>query len=203
MIWMMLLAGLAAQDDPAASARAEADALIAAAGAEGVFENVTADSVPTLRHVQSGLTCHFTPGHFSNQIFVPEDEDGRKGEMVGCTTHAQGLMVHVYAARDAASRSADEILQESAEAISEQWPEVQRYEGGFPLLTSPTQDTPPLHAVFTSRDESQPLVTFVLVQHHGDWSYRFRGTGQTDELARAGMAGGMMFMNALSAVPVD
>ena len=66
MIWMMLLAGLAAQDDPAASARAEADALIAAAEAEGVFENVTTDTVPTLRHVQSGLTCHFTPGEASN-----------------------------------------------------------------------------------------------------------------------------------------
>ena len=200
MIWMMLLAGLAAQDDPAAGARAEAEALIAAAGARGVFENVTDGTTPAVRPAASGLICHFTPGEASNRLYIHEDGSGRVIESVGCATRAQGMDVHVQAARGAPSSSAGDALNDQIGVISAQWPQARRYDGGFPILTPPTQDVPPLHAVFTAEDEGQPVVIFALVQHQGAWSYRFRGQAWTEDLVRAGMLGGMMFMNALAAI---
>ncbi|MFN4295601.1 MAG: hypothetical protein ACK4FB_02080 [Brevundimonas sp.] len=201
MIWMILLAGLAAQDDPAASARAEADALIAGAGAEGVFKNVTADTVPTLRHVQSGLTCHFTPGAATNSVTVyPETQGLGRGDNVGCNTRGQDMDVTVYATRYAEEYSAAEVRDDAVVAIRHRWPEAQAYEDGFPLLTTPDQDEPPAHAVFMVTVADAPSVTFVLVQHQGAWSYKMRGTQTGDNAITAGLMGGMMFMNALGDV---
>jgi len=118
MVWMALLAGLAAQNDPAAAARAEADALIVAAGAGGVFENVTTDTVPTLRHMQSGLICHFTPGEATNSVTVyPEDDWLGHGDNVGCNTRGQGMDVTVYATRYARQFPASVVAEDAAEAI--------------------------------------------------------------------------------------
>ena len=202
MIWMMLLAGLAAENDPAVSARAEADLLIAAAGAEGVFENITTDTVPTLRHVQSGLTCHFTPGEASNSVTVyPALGDGIvRGDDVSCHTRASRMSATVYATRYADQATAEQVLEISTAAVRARLPDAVAYEGGFPLLTAPTRDEPPLHAVFTARSEEGPFVTFLLVQHHGDWGFKFRGSREGDEVVEAGMTGGMMFMNALRVV---
>ncbi|GAD58234.1 hypothetical protein IWC96_07610 [Brevundimonas sp. BAL450] len=198
MIWMMLLAGLAAQDDPAAAAHAEADALIAAAGAEGVFENITTDTVPTLRHVQSGLTCHFTSGEATNSISVFPDAGGlSRGDNVGCNTRGQDMDVTVYATRYARDFSAAAVLDDAAAAIRHRWPEAQAYEGGFPLFTPPDREEPPLHAVFNVTVRDAPHVTFVLVQHQEEWSYKLRGTREGDDVMIAGMTGSMMFMNAL------
>lgn len=204
MIWVMLLAGLAAQDDPAASAHAEADALIAAAGAQGVFENVTADSVPTLRHVQSGLTCHFTPGEAINSVTVYPDQAGLvRGENVGCNTRAQGMDATLYATRYARRQPASAVARESAAVILHRWPDAEAYEGGFPLFTKPDREDPPEHAVFRITVGNVPYVTFVLVQDEGEWSYKLRGSLPGEDVMAAGMTGSMMFMNALSAVGGD
>ena len=205
MIWMMLLAGLAAQDDPAASARAEADALIAAAEAEGVFENVTTDTVPTLRHVQSGLTCHFTPGEASNSVTVyPAMGRGlARGENVACNTRASRMNATVYATRYADQATAEQVLEISTAAVRARLSGAVPYEGGFPLLTAPTQDEPPLHAVFTAESPEGPFVTFLLIQHHGDWGFKFRGSREGEDVVEAGMTGGMMFMNALGDVAAE
>lgn len=201
MIGMMILAGLAVLDDPAASARAEADALIAAAGAEGVFENVTADTVPTLRHLQSGLTCHFTPGEATNSVSVFPELDGvGRGDNVGCNTRGQGMDATIYATRYARDYSAADVLDDAVAAILHRWPDAQAYEDGFPLLTSPDQDEPPAHAVFTVTALDASSVTFVLVQHHEAWSYKMRGTHAGGDAITAGLIGGMMFMNALGHV---
>ncbi|MFN3536017.1 MAG: hypothetical protein ACK4Y4_01050 [Brevundimonas sp.] len=199
MIWIVLLAGLAVQGDPGAAARAEAEALIAAAGAEGVFENVTTDTVPTLRHVQSGLTCHFTPGAATNSVTVyPEAPGLDRGDNVGCNTRGQNMDVTVYATRYAHDYSAAEVLNDAIAAIRHRWPEAQAHEDGFPLLTPPDQEEPPAHAVFKVTVRDAPSVTFVLVQHLGAWSYKMRGTQAGDDVMMAGLTGGMMFMNALS-----
>lgn len=202
MIWMMLLAGLAAQDDPAAAAHAEADALIATAGAEGVFENITTDTIPTLRHVQSGLTCHFTPGEASNSVTVyPAMGAGlARGDNVACNTRASRMNATLYATRYADQATAEQVLEISTAAVRARLSDAVPYDGGFPLLTAPTQDEPPLHAVFTARNEEGPFVTFVLIQHHGDWGFKFRGSRGGDEVVEAGMTGSMMFMNALGDV---
>lgn len=201
MIWAMMLTGLMAQDDPSAAARAEAEAIIAAAGVEGVFENVTADSVPAVRHVSSGLICRFTPGEETNRIVVhPAMDLLAEGDNVGCDTRAQAMHVSVHAARYAAVFPAEHVLNDAVAAIRNRWPDAMAHEGGFPLLTAPTRDEPPLHAVFTAENDRGPFVTFVLVQHQGEWSYRFRGTRDGDDVIRAGMTGGLMFMNALADV---
>ena len=198
MIWMLVLAGLAAPDDPARAARAEADALIAAAGADGVFENVTADTVPTLRHVQSGLTCHFTPGEATNSVTVYPDEAGLlRGENVGCNTRGQGMDATVYATRYAGRYPASAVARDSAAVILHRWPEAEAHEGGFPLFTAPDREDPPEHAVFRVTMGNAPYVTFVLVQDEGEWSYKLRGTREGEDVMAAGMTGSMMLMNAL------
>ena len=199
MIGMMILAALSGQDD-VSTARAEADALIAAAGAESVFENATTEAVPAARHIPSGLLCRFTPGEETNRIVVyPAVDILADGDNVGCNTRAQGMHVSVYATRYAAVFPAEAVLEDAIIAIRARWPDIVSHEDGFPLLTPPTQDTPPLHAVFTGQNDA-PFVTFVLVQHQGEWSYKFRGTQDTTDVVRAGMTGGLMFMNALSDV---
>jgi hypothetical protein len=202
MIWMMLLAGLAAQDDPATTAHAEADALIAAADAEGVFENITADSVPTLRHIQSGLTCHFTPGEASNSVTVYPDMGAglARGDNVACNTRASRMNATLYATRYAGQVTDEQVMEISRAAILTRLPDARPYEGGFPLLTAPTRDEPPLHAVFTDQNAEGPFVTFLLIQHHGAWGFKFRGSREGDDVVEAGMTGGMMFMNALGDV---
>lgn len=203
MIWMMILAGLTVQDDTAApAARAEANALIAAAQAEGVFENVTTGATPALRHVQSGMTCHFTPGEAGNGVTVypAMGSDLARGDNVACNTRASRMDVTLYATRYARQVTDRQVLDISASAIRARYPDAILYEGGFPLLTAPTRDTPPEHAVFTGQGDQGPFVTFLLVQHEGDWSYKFRGTREGDDVVGAGMTGGMMFMNALAGV---
>ena len=205
MIWMILLAALATRDDPSASARAEAEALIAAAGAEGIFENVTADTVPTLRHLESGLICHFTPGEASNSVTVyPAMGAGlARGDNVACNTRASRMNATVYATRYADQATAEQVLEISTAAVRARLPDAESYEGGFPLLTAPTRDEPPLHAVFIDHRPEGPLITFLLIQHHGDWGFKFRGSREGEDVVEAGMTGGMMFMNALSEVDGD
>lgn len=204
MIWVMLLTALAVQDD-GASARAEADAIIAAAEAQGVFENVTTETTPALRHVQSGLICHFTPGEPANFVRIyPILRDGLvRGDDVGCNTRGQGMNVTIYATRYAHHYSETLVLEDAVAAIRQRWPEAQAYEGSFPLFTSPDREAPPLHTVFNVTVRDAPHVTFVLVQHQGEWSYKLRGTREGDDVMRAGMTGSMMLMNALGAVGAE
>lgn len=200
MILAMMLTVFAAPEDRAAAAYAEAEALIAAAGAEGLFQNVTTDVTPTLRHTASGLICHFTPGEPTNRVTIYPAMGGlARGEDVSCGTRASRMTATVYATRYAGRLSETQDLEMSARTLRARH-DVQPYEGGFPLLTAPTRDTPPPHAAFTGQGEEGPFVTFVLIQHHGEWGYKFRGTQNTDDVVRAGMTGGLMFMNALSAV---
>lgn len=203
MIWMMLLTALAVQED-GPSAHAEADAIIAAAQAEGVFENVTTEATPALRHMPSGLICHFTPGEPTNSVTIyPSAANMVRGDDVACNTRASQMNATVYATRFAGRVTADQALEISALAVRARLPDAAAYEGGFPLLTAPTQDEPPLHAVFTAENDQGPFVTFILIQHQGEWSYKFRGTRQGEDVVGAGMTGGLMFMNALRDVGVE
>ena len=66
-----------------ALARAEADTILARAGAQDLFDNVTSTANPALRHKASGLICGFNAGSPINKVFVFHSA---LGDGIGCNT---------------------------------------------------------------------------------------------------------------------
>lgn len=191
----------AATPEQVAAARAEADRLIAAAQAGDVFENITVDRIPAVRHRQSGMRCLFEPGEAQNGLHVLESGMPR-GEDAVCNGRTGGIQVTIYATRYPERYSAEAIRDDAARAILDRFPGARPFTGEYVEVSS--EGLPRQHvAAFEATVGGQPSLTVVHVAHHGDWSYKLRATGALDRATEVGLVAGMTLNHVLLGVARD
>lgn len=187
-------------------ARAEADALIAAADAEALFDNTTDSDVPTVRHKPSGLVCAFEPGEADNGITIFEQGVGiPRGEDVGCNSTFGGAHHTLYATRYRPAMSAERALSDAVAAIRRRFPDARRYEGSGTSIEvdrEGRQPLPPTHsAAFTIELEGVgPAYTSARVAEHDGWIIKQRLTVEMSKVTAGQLMGGMHWTRALESI---
>lgn len=166
---------------PRGEARAEGDALLAQAGATGLFDNITSDDAQDikLRHKASGLVCAFNPGAPSNRVVVFDGgQDGAKrGDDIACSTGGAVGERTLYASRTPGRTLADAFAHDLAE-VKKSHPGAVDY-ALPPDVDSPILqmlDIPPMPPNKTARFIVDHLFTSVSSAVVKDWSLEFRFT---------------------------
>jgi hypothetical protein len=178
-----------------ASARAKADAIIQRAEAVGIFENITADATPTVRHRLSGMTCAFSgDDHDYIRIFPMSTSAIPRGEDVGCGMRMAGSEHSIYATRYPDGHSARDDLNAAIAALRQRLPDAQPHSGPIPVASR--QGGPEvLMAAYDIKIEDTPKLTLILVAKSEDWNFKHRATGPADEGGMALMAGIVFVMS--------
>ena len=125
---LLAAAPVAAPANEAATAalRAEADAVIRAAGAERQFVNDTRWDLPAVRHRASGLRCLFQPGDRANRIVRIGGIDATG---MGCLSRPAGFRQTLEAVRVRPGETLDSVFDASVLDITFQRPEARPWEG--------------------------------------------------------------------------
>ena len=193
----------AGQDAPSpeivAGARSQADRIIAEADAEGVFENVTRDALPRLRHLQSGMTCVFSPGATRNvaRIFPVSATAPGRGDDVGCNTNFDGAAVTTYATRIMPMPSVDEDMRATIASIMQTWPNAEALDGEFQIATGEGQAKPAFVALRYERSSGQDVASFALISHVENWSFKLRATGPASDAQSLARTSSLMFSQSI------
>lgn len=182
----LLSAGPALAEDVnpivAAQARGNVDALLAAADATALFENITTDDVGVARHRRSGLVCLFTPDDPRNLVVVYPARPGgpAAGDDVSCRTGIGTTFVTVYATRYPQQPPAEALQAQAAREVLQVWSDVRPLEEGYSITTSNNYPAPLTSAFIGSLDGTR-LRSFTIVQNIGPWSFKGRASGaETD-----------------------
>ena len=167
-------------------ARAEGDALLAQAGASGLFENITSDEAQDikLKHKASGLICEFNVGAPSNRVVVFDggQEGAKRGDDVACSTDGEVGQRTIYASRTPGRTLNDAFAHDLAE-VKRSHPGAVDYAvpSGTDSPILQMLDTPPMPPNRTARfivDHQFTSVSSAVVK---DWSLEFRFTCAEDK----------------------
>lgn len=191
-----------AQDAQTEAARRHADALISAAGAQGIFENVTDDPTPRVRHGRSGLTCAFTTGDRRDSLHVYEVRPGGpvRGDDVSCARWYDGVLVSVFATRYQERYPAGDVFQSAMVSVTRNWPQATPHSGELKVVTLGAQPRP-LIGGFDVELNGRPSTSLVLVRHIDDWSFKARATGPAD--GSVDLLAGVAFATSLPDAPEE
>jgi hypothetical protein len=171
------LAQVAAPSVPRGEARTEGEALIAQAGADDLFDNLTSDDAQDirLRHKASGLVCEFNAGATSNRVVVFGSD--KRGDDIACSTGGAVGERTLYASRTPGRSLADAFAHDLAE-VKKSHPGAVDY--AFPPGTdSPVLqmlDIPPMPPSKTARFVVDHQFTSVSSAVVKGWSLEFRFT---------------------------
>lgn len=196
---LALAAPAAGQDTPkpedVAVARIQADRIIAEAEAEGVFENITEDALPRLKHVQSGMTCIFDPGATRNNvhIFPVSATAPERGQNVSCGTNFGGAAVTTYASRLMPMPTVEDDMRSTIASVRETWPDAQALEGEFPVTTVDGQPESAFAALKFRHSSGQDAASFAMIRHVGEWSFKIRSTGLASDARSLAMISDLIF----------
>ena len=179
-----------------ATARARADALIREGNAVGVFENITEDGSPTIRHRASGLTCAFS-GDSRDYVHIFSEGSGAlsRGEDVSCGVWILGAEHTLYATRYPDRHSAEHDLQSAVAALMRRLPNARPHTGDVALVSREGQPEV-LLAAYDIEVERQPKLSLILVSKVGEWNFKQRSTGPREDETLPLMAG-MTFVLSL------
>jgi hypothetical protein len=174
--WALCATAALPQTSGHTSARAEGDALLSAARATDLFDNLTAPGAGDikLRHKASGLICAFNPGDPSNSVVV--FDAAVRGDEIACTTAGEAGTRALYATR-APGRTLDQAFAHDVETVRRSHPGAQAYDlpadardGGVLALL----DAPPLPASRTARFIADHQFTSVSSAIVDGWAIEFR-----------------------------
>jgi hypothetical protein len=186
-------AAAAAAEAPAspeeiAKARAYADQLIAQAGAQDLFENITTDAVPKIRHKASGLTCGFDPGP-EVRIFVGSNLP--RGDDVGCESMMVDFKVSIYATRAPDPLTLDQATALYVDLIRRAHPEAKPFTGQSAEIS--VQSGPPVRTVrfVIKGPDGKPQFTRMAVAIVGPWKIDQRVTGPLENAMSGDLFGGI------------
>jgi hypothetical protein len=159
-------------------ARAEGDALLAAAGAADLFDNLTGPDAMgvRLKHKASGLICEFNAGQAANKVIV--FEGAPRGDAVACATGGQAGERTLYATR-APGRTLDDAFAHDLAEVKRGHPGAETYSLTDDAAQSPILgllNTPPMPKNRTARFIAEHNFTSVSSAVVGDWSLEFRYT---------------------------
>ena len=174
-----------AREQPSAAdlarASAEADALIAASGAPGLFVNVSSDGMAKVRHRASGLVCSFLPGAENNTLRVFDLSDDSPGDDVGCNADIGSTYLTYYATRYGSGYSAADSARDAAQAIINRWPDARPYQGAMAQVEPPAGVGPIEYAALLIGPKDAPRYTHALTAKAGEWIFKQRMTGDGDQ----------------------
>lgn len=165
-----------------ATAKSEADRIIAAASAGAFFENMTTSGTPLVRHRPSGMVCEFNIDDPRDTItFYPAAEGGPShGDDVSCATWWGTTLVSTFATRYPQRYTANQLFSAAISDIRKSWENVKAFTDSFPISTIRGQEEP-LIAAFSAEREGRPKTTLVVLRNIGDWSFKVRATGEPDD----------------------
>jgi hypothetical protein len=146
---------------------AQAEAIIVRAAAQGLFVPIASAAGPSVRHLKSGMICHFDASAGVNQIQI-FDAGSSRGDDVGCGSQARGVTSTIFATR--AANDADMVRQEtqSLADIKRNFPDATEYKG--PVATTVDKTRPPVamaRLVSPRAGRYMRVITFKL----GNWVY--------------------------------
>ena len=180
------------------AARVEADAIIRAAGAGDLFENVTTGTSPEVRHRASGLVCEFEPGALDNRITI--DATRWRSEDVACETRVLGALQTQSIVRKPAAFSLDDMFDYFLSDIARAHPDARPAKGGFAVAKS--QGGPALPERRTRRltyaADGQESFARLSVAQVGDWIVEQRVTAQAKDAFAADLAAEIALASNLS-----
>lgn len=171
----------------AQEARAEADRLIAQAEAADLFDNITEDDQPRIRHRRSGLICTFTLGERQNRLLVFGSGIAR-GDDVGCNTMTGDVAITHYATRYPGGKSAADALSEAAAAIRNRFSDARDYTGEG-LAPDEGRQPPSLIARFLIGQDDETQYTHALVAEVGPWVFKQRLSGPAESASMVQLFG--------------
>ncbi len=183
------------------SARREADALIAAADARDLFENVTDDGSPRVRHRASGLECSFNSGGALNRVLLFPSGLPR-GEDVGCNTESDGNSVTLYATRFVEPTTVEAQMRVAVGHIRSRFPDARP--APTQMRMEPARGAGPAipphqSATFLiSGPNGRPMVTRVAIAIHDGWVVKQRYTATGDNTVAAELMSELMFTGMLT-----
>jgi hypothetical protein len=165
-----------------ATARAEADRIIAAASAGAFFENVTTGDTPLARHKASGMICVFNINDPRDKIFFyPAQEGGpQHGDDMSCASWWGSTFVSTFATRYPQQYAAEQLFSAAISDIQQNWQNVEAFEDSFQVSTVQGQEEP-LIAVFSAEREGSPKTTLVVLRNIGEWSFKVRASGEPND----------------------
>jgi len=170
-----------ATQEQVAVAKAEADRLIAAAGAGDVFVNITGNAIPTVRHPASGLICHFRGSPETDRILI--FPNSTRGDDVGCATRDPSVWVETtwYATRYTPMPSEEAILSDAMAAIRNRFPSAQPFEGE--ISSAEIEGVTPISDGLVVETNMGTLFTMATVEHQDGWSFKARASGPLEKAA--------------------
>ncbi|HYC74452.1 hypothetical protein [Brevundimonas sp.] len=183
-----------------AAAKAIADRIIAAAGAEGIFVNTTDGVLAEVTHVPSGMVCVFDGGPEDRiSIFPVQGGDIPHGEDVGCVSRDEAVDIDItlYATRYRPLPSEEMILATARRAIENRWPDAKVYDGDLTRMNFEGQ-SPALLAAYRVRLEGEDKLTMALVSHRDGWGFKARATGPFEDAMVVSLYTGVVFEGALA-----
>jgi len=176
-----------------AAALSEAQRLIKAADAEGLFEAGANAGGPIARHLKSGLVCHFELGVAANNILI-FDKGPQRGSDVGCTTRIRDIVITMYANRVS---DIGDLAKAEAFVVSgmrQQWPDLKPYAGQVANMTAP--GLPPIAVDrFLMTYQGRPMFTRGAAMRIGDWVFTQRVTAPEAVALAGDIAGGALLIN--------
>jgi hypothetical protein len=179
-----------------ATAKAEADAIIAKAGVADLFQNITESNVPTVRHRLSGLVCGFEPGAAINHIAV--FPGAPRGDDVACETKIADFEQSVYATRWNQHFNTDQALGIAVQGIRARWPAAQPWTGQAASATSSDKGLP-IHRMtrFSVVIEGVTFFTRASAATVDGWSILERTTGPAREATAGDLLGEIVITTTL------
>jgi hypothetical protein len=182
------------ETDPQPAPGSIAIGMIEAANAQGVFD-VVPDGHVSVRHLGSGLVCHFTDNAEGGRVIVfPQLA---RGEDVGCDLNPGNASITLYATRYPFASNLDEQLAGAEAAIR------QRFTDARPsnVTTASAANVPQRASAFLIAMNGAPRFTSVHIAQIGDWTIKQRYTARaaTDtEIAAASQAATAHFAATLA-----
>jgi hypothetical protein len=180
--------------EPQAAPGSIAIGMIEAANAQGVFDVVPNGHV-SVRHLGSGLTCHFTDNGEGGRIVIfPQLA---RGEDVGCDLNPDNASITLYATRYPFASNLDEQLAGAEAAIR------QRFADARPsaATTATAANVPQRASAFLITMNGAPRFTSVHIAQIGDWTIKQRYTvraGTDAEISGAAQAATAHFAATLA-----
>jgi hypothetical protein len=188
-----------------AAARAHADRIIAAAHAEDLFRNVTADGVATVRHLKSGLECGFDPDDDGARVSVFENPAVPRGDDVGCSGHITETLISTFVTRYPHAMTARQVVQDSVGAIRRQFTDLKDWTGqsvSMKQQAKPGQAAPaePVTIRLSANFQGQPKFTRSSAAACGPWIVAQRVTAAADKAMIADLAAELTLRAAIDSV---
>lgn len=186
--------------EQSAAVRAEADELIASAGAPDLFVNETKDGAILIRHRLSNFQCLFNPGSDNELLLLPDAP--ARGEHIACDGPTMLFHMSYSIAKAGEKDTLDTAFGEAVSTIKTRWPAAMsikvKRDSNQEVLEKIAQQAPPSRTSwFLVKTEASWVFSRVSVAKVGDWLITMRASGPVDSQEPAESLTEMLWLTRL------